>query len=118
MDNRFVVPDSIPQISNPVDSLRVPDTVTGQNIKMPEWDYRNYGPFAIFHTKLGIASFASIATFGILCTLNPPFVQEGHGENRIETKKPCMTILYIVSLVVFIFIMIVPINPMPSESSG
>jgi len=114
MDNTFIVPDSIPQIPNPTDSLRVPDTVTGQNIKMPEWNYNNFGPLAIFHTKIGIASFTSIATFGILSTLNPPFVQEGHGENRIETKKPSMTILYIISLIVFIFIMIVPVNPSPS----
>jgi len=117
MDNTFVVPDSIPVMSTPVDSLRVPDTVSGENIKMPEWDYNNYGPFAIFHTKIGIASIASILTFGILSTLNPPFVQESRGENRIETKKPCMTILYIVSLVVFIFIMIVPVNPSPTKNN-
>lgn len=115
MSDAFVVPDSIPDLPIRTDSLRVPDTVSGPNIKLPEWDYTNFGPFAIFHTKIGIASFASIASFGILSTLNPPFVQESHGENRIETKKPCMTILYIISLVIFIFIMIVPINPSPAK---
>ena len=81
MSDAFVVPDSIPDLPIPTDSLRVPDTVSGSNIKLPEWDYTNFGPFAIFHTKIGIASFASIASFGILSTLNPPFVQESHGEN-------------------------------------
>lgn len=109
MSNTFIVPDSIPTVTNPIDSLRVPDTVNGEIT--PEFDFTNYGPFAIFHTRIGIASFASIAAFGILSTLNPPFIQESHGENRIETKKPSMTILYIISLVVFIFIMVVPVNP-------
>ena len=107
----FVVPDTIPGVVPPVDPLRVPDTITAQNVDIPEWKYTKSGPLDIFHTKIGISATVSILTFAILAYMNPPFVQESHGDNRIETKKPCVSILYIVSLIVFIFLMVVPLNP-------
>lgn len=106
----FIVPSTIvPEMPTP--TIRVPDVITGESIKsIPEWEYRKFSVWDIFHSKLGISTAASILTFAVLVHGNPPFVQEG-GENKIEIRKPNMTAIYTISLIVFCVLFFVPIIP-------
>lgn len=106
----FTVPSTIvPDI--PTAPIRVPDVITGESIKsIPEWEYKKFSVFDIFHSKLGISIIASILTFAILAYVNPPFVQES-GDNKIEIRKPNMSAIYTVSLIVFCILFFVPIVP-------
>lgn len=109
----FSVPDAMTGTLPPVDPIRVPDIVTGQNITdVPDWTYKKFSPFDVFHSKMGIAATTSLLSFAILCYLNPPFVQES-GDNKIEIRKCSTTKIYVISLCVFLFILLVPVNPMP-----
>ena len=103
----FIVPDSIPAVTPNV-PIRVPDVFV-QDTSIGE--YKKFGPMDIFHSKIGIAGAVSILTFAILSLVNPPFIQESNGDNRIESRKPCSKMLYIVSAIVFLFIFLVPVNP-------
>lgn len=107
----FVVPDSIPAVTQNGPTIRVPDVFTPDTSMGEEWSYKKFGPMDIFHSKIGIAGTVSILTFAILSFVNPPFIQESNGDNRIETRKPCSKMLYTVSAIVFLFIFLVPVNP-------
>lgn len=114
MSQPFVVPDvgTIPSIP----PIRVPDNVSGENIKdIPDWTYKQFSISDVFQSKLGISCTTSIATFALLAYMNPPFVQTGGG-NEIETRRPSLPALYLISGFVFMMIMILPINPRPLGS--
>lgn len=110
----FVVPDvgnSIP----PPPPMRVPDVVSGTSIAdIPDWTYKKFSVFDIFHSKIGIAATTSILTFASLAYFNPPFVQQ-RGDNDIEIRKPSLRAMYVVSLATFILLMVVPVNPRPKK---
>ena len=112
----FAVPDAVSNSLPRVDSIRVPDVVTGTNLaEVPDWTYKKFSPFDVFHSKIGIAATTSLFSFAILSYMNPPFVQES-GDNKIEIRKCSASKVYVISLCVFLFILLVPVNPMPSVS--
>lgn len=115
MSQPFIVPDvngSIPSM----DPIRVPDVVSGESVAdIPDWTYKKFSIFDIFHSKVGISAATSILTFAFLSYLNPPFIQQ-NGENNIEIKKPCIRSMYVISVAVFILLMLIPVNPRPLGS--
>lgn len=115
----FVVPDVDGRLPSTSQPLRVPDTVSGENIQsIPDWTYKKFGVFDILHSKLGIAASTAILTFVILAYVNPPFVQEkGQMANEIQTKKPSFKAIYGISIAVFLFLFVVPVNPKPKSNN-
>ena len=115
MPQPFVVPDingTVPQIQ----PLRVPENISGENIRdIPDWTYKRFSVTDIFQSKLGISATTSLLTFALLAYMNPPFIQQ-KGDNEIEIRKPSMTALYTLSILVFIIMMLVPVNPVPLGS--
>lgn len=115
MSQPFVVPDvggTIPSI----EPIRVPDVVSGESVTdIPDWTYKKFSVFDIFHSKLGVAATTSILTFAFLAYLNPPFIQQA-GENDIEIRKPSLRSMYGISAAVFVLLMIIPVNPRPLGS--
>lgn len=115
MSQPFVVPDvdgTIPSIK----PIRVPDVVSGET-DVPDWTYKKFSVFDIFHSKLGISATTSILTFAFLAYLNPPFIQQ-RGDNDIEIRKPSLRAMYGISAAVFLILMIIPINPRPLGSKA
>lgn len=109
---------SVPIIPNlgientPLTVPTVLDKLPGQKQSfqpVAEWEYKRFKLSDIFYSKLGIATITSLSSFAILSTINPPFVQE-HSDNPIEINRPSFTILYSISLVVFIIMMVVPVS--------
>ena len=115
MSQPFIVPDvsgTIPAI----EPIRVPDVVSGESVAdIPDWTYKKFSVFDIFHSKIGVSATTAILTFALLAYLNPPFVQE-NGENDIEIRKPSLKAMYGMSSAVFLLIMIIPVNPRPLGS--
>lgn len=115
MSQPFVVPDvngTIPSI----EPMRVPDVVSGESVTdIPDWTYKKFSVFDIFHSKLGVSATTAILTFAFLAYLNPPFVQQS-GENDIEIRKPSLRAMYGISTAVFLLLMIIPVNPRPLGS--
>jgi len=115
MSQPFVVPDingTVPQIQ----PLRVPENISGENIReIPDWTYKRFSITDIFQSKLGISATTSLLTFALLAYMNPPFIQQ-KGDNEIEIRKPSMAALYTLSILVFITMMLVPVNPAPLGS--
>ena len=115
MSQPFVVPDvsgTIPAL----DPIRVPDVVSGEAVTdIPDWTYKKFSVFDIFHSKLGVSATSAILTFALLAYLNPPFVQQ-KGGNDIEIKKPSLPAMYGISAAVFVLLMIIPVNPRPLGS--
>lgn len=112
MSQPFVVPDingTMPRIA----PLRVPDVVSGVNVKnVPDWTYKKFSVFDIFQSKLGISATTAIATFVLLAYMNPPFIQQ-KGANEIETRKPSLISMYGISIAVFLILIMIPVNPRP-----
>ena len=111
MAQPFVVPETgleMPQIG---ENMNVPNTIMGGS-DVPQWTYKKFEVTDIFHSKLGISATTAGLVFAVLMYLNPPFTQES-GENQIETRKPCFTKLYAITLVIFVILMLVPMNPLP-----
>ncbi len=115
MSQPFVVPETGLELPSASEGLNVPNTIVGDG-DVPLWTYKKFEITDIFHSKLGIASTTSILVFATLMYLNPPFAQET-GDNRIETRKPCFSKLYAVALIVFVLMMLIPVNPVPPKSS-
>jgi len=116
MSQPFMVPDINGTIPN-IQPLRVPENLSGENVRdIPDWTYKKFSVFDIFQSKLGISAATSMGTFALLAYMNPPFVQQ-KGENEIEIRKPSMAALYTLSIMVFITMMIIPVNPKPLGSS-
>ena len=76
--------------------------------EIPAWTYRKFQLSDLLYSKVGISAATSLCAFSILSVLNPPFVQE-KSENPIEISKPSFTVLYCISLAVFVFMMVVPV---------
>lgn len=113
MSQPFVVPDVSGTIPS-IDPIRVPDVVSGEG-DIPDWTYKKFSVFDIFHSKLGVSATTAILTFAVLAYLNPPFIQQD-GENDIEIKKPSLRAMYGISTAVFLLLMVVPVNPRPLGS--
>jgi len=111
MAQPFVVPETGLEMPSVGENMNVPNTIMG-GTDVPQWTYKKFEVTDIFHSKLGIAATTAGLVFTVLMYLNPPFAQEG-GENQIETRKPCFTKLYAITLVIFVVLMLVPINPLP-----
>ena len=116
MSQPFVVPDvsgNLPAIA----PIRVPDAVTGESVAdIPDWTYKKFSVFDIFHSKLGVSATTSVLTFAVLAYLNPPFIQQT-GENDIEVRKPSLRAMYGISMAVFVLLLIIPMNPRPLGST-
>lgn len=97
------VTDGIPQIV-------VPDVINNNGIKEVEpWTYKKFSPVDILYSRFGISAITSIATFSLLAYINPVFVQEESDvNNRIEKMKPSVYTLYVISIVIFLFMMFIP----------
>jgi hypothetical protein len=110
----FVVPDigsSIP----PAPPIRVPDVISGESVvEIPDWTYKKFSVFDVFHSKIGVSATTAVLTFASLAYFNPPFVQQ-NGENDIEIRKPSLRSMYTISFVVFVLLMLVPVNPKPGS---
>ena len=113
MSQPFVVPDVSGTIPS-IDPIRVPDVVSGEG-DIPDWTYKKFSVFDIFHSKIGVSATTAILSFAVLAYLNPPFVQQD-GENNIEIKKPSLRAMYGISTAVFLLLMVVPVNPRPLGS--
>jgi len=114
MSQPFVVPETgleLPQIG---ETMNVPNTIIGDGEVAP-WTYKKFEVTDIFHSKLGISAVTAGLVFTVLMYLNPPFTQET-GNNQIETRKPCFTKLYAITIVVFVLLMLIPMNPVPPRS--
>ena len=92
-------------------SVNVPSVLSGSGRfqPIPEWTYKRFHITDVFYSKIGISAMTSLMTFSVLSIMNPPFVQE-HNENPIEISKPSLSVLYCISLFVFILMMTVPIG--------
>jgi len=114
MSQPFVVPETgleLPQIG---ETMNVPNTIMGDG-DVAAWTYKKFEVTDILHSKLGISAVTSGLVFAVLMYLNPPFTQET-GTNQIETRKPCFTKLYAIALVVFVLLMLIPMNPLPPKA--
>lgn len=115
MSQPFVVPDVNGKLPS-IDPIRVPDVVTGENVfDIPDWSYKQFSVFDIFHSKIGVSATTSILAFGILAYINPPFIQES-GDNDIEIRKPSLRAMYGISFVVFLLLLLIPVTPQPLGS--
>lgn len=110
---------SVPQFSSPLPmvpdlgietpTVPVPSTVAKEQYQdIPAWTYRKFQLTDLFYSKVGISATTALSAFSIPSVLNPPFVQE-KSDNPIEINKPSFTVLYCISLVVFVFMMVVPV---------
>lgn len=99
----------VPDLGIDTPVVRVPNTVSNEQFQdIPAWTYRKFQLTDLFYSKVGISATTALCTFSILSVLNPPFVQE-KSDNPIEINKSSFTILYCISLFVFLFMMIVPV---------
>lgn len=99
----------VPDLGVDTPRVSVPSTVSKEQYQeIPAWTYRRFHLTDLLYSKVGISAGTALCTFSILSVLNPPFVQE-KSDNPIEINKPSFTVLYCISLVVFLFMMIVPV---------
>jgi len=99
----------VPDLGVDTPRVSVPSTVSKEQYQeIPAWTYRRFQVTDLLYSKVGISAGTALCTFSILSVLNPPFVQE-KSDNPIEINKPSFTVLYCISLVVFLFMMIVPV---------
>jgi hypothetical protein len=71
------------------------------------WTYRKFQFTDVFFSKIGISALTSLASFAVLTTINPPFVQS-KSENEIESGKTNFLTIYIISALVFVLMMVLP----------
>lgn len=99
----------IPDLGVDTPSVAVPSVLNQEQYQqIPAWTYRKFRLVDLFYSKVGISASTALCVFSILSILNPPFVQE-KSENRIEINRPSFTVLYCISLVIFLFMMVVPV---------
>lgn len=99
----------VPDLGVDTPRVSVPNVLSREQYQdIPAWTYRKFQLTDLFYSKVGISATTALCTFSILSVLNPPFVQE-KSDNPIEINKPSFTVLYCISLVVFLFMMIVPV---------
>lgn len=99
----------VPDLGVDTPIVPVPDILNKEQYQeIPAWTYRKFQLTDLFYSKVGISATTALCTFSILSVLNPPFVQE-RSDNPIEINKPSFTVLYSISLVVFLFMMVVPV---------
>lgn len=99
----------IPDLGVDTPQVPVPNTTLKEQYQeIPAWTYRKFQLTDLLYSKVGISATTALCAFSILSVLNPPFVQE-KSENPIEINKPSFTILYSISLFVFLFMMVVPV---------
>ncbi len=99
----------VPDLGVDTPRVSVPNVLSQEQYQdIPAWTYRKFQLTDLFYSKVGISATTALCTFSILSVLNPPFVQE-KSDNPIEINKPSVTVLYCISLVVFLFMMIVPV---------
>ena len=106
-----VSPPIVPDLGvSPSVPVSVPNVLNNSKYQpIPEWTYRRFHIMDIFYSKIGISAITSLLTFSILSVTNPPFVQESN-ENPIEISRPSFSILYCISLVIFVIMMVVPVS--------
>lgn len=112
-ENVLVQPTSplpmVPDLGVDTPAMPVPTILDQEQYQtIPAWTYKKFQLTDLFYSKVGISATTALCTFSILSVLNPPFVQE-KSDNPIEINKPSVTVLYCISLVVFLFMMIVPV---------
>lgn len=99
----------VPDLGVDTPSVPVPNVLNQEQYQeIPAWTYRKFQLTDLFYSKVGISATTALFTFSLLSVLNPPFVQE-KSDNPIEINKPSFTVLYSISLVVFLFMMVVPV---------
>lgn len=99
----------VPDLGFDTPTVPVPNVLSKEQYQdIPAWTYRKFQLTDLFYSKVGISATTALCAFSILSVLNPPFVQE-KSENPIEINKPSFTILYCISLFVFLFMMVVPV---------
>lgn len=99
----------VPDLGIDTPRVPVPNILNQEQYQdIPVWTYRKFQLSDLFYSKIGISATTALCTFSILSVLNPPFVQE-KSDNPIEINKPSFTVLYCISLVVFLFMMVVPV---------
>lgn len=99
----------IPDLGVDVPTVPVPNVLSNEQYQaIPAWTYKKFQLTDLFYSKVGISAATSLSAFSILSVINPPFVQE-RSDNPIEINKPSFTVLYCISLVVFLFMMVVPV---------
>ncbi len=99
----------IPELGVETPVVPVPSVLNQEQYQeIPAWTYRKFQLTDLFYSKVGISASTALCVFSILSVLNPPFVQE-KSENRMEINKPSITVLYCISLVIFVFMMVVPV---------
>lgn len=99
----------VPDLGVDTPVVPVPNILNQEQYQeIPAWTYRKFQLTDLFYSKVGISATTALCTFSILSVLNPPFVQE-RSDNPIEINKPSFTVLYSISLVVFLFMMVVPV---------
>lgn len=99
----------IPDLGVDTPTVPVPNIVPKEQYQeIPAWTYRKFQLTDLFYSKVGISAGTALSAFSILSVLNPPFVQE-KSDNPIEINKPSFTVLYCISLVIFLFMMVVPV---------
>lgn len=116
MDGLSAVPQSlsspvpmVPDLGIDSPSVSVPNVLSREEYQhIPAWTYRKFHLTDLFYSKVGISATTALCAFSILSVLNPPFVQE-KSDNPIEINKPSITVLYCISLVVFLFMMVIPV---------
>lgn len=103
------LPMMVPDLGIDTPAVSVPNVLTGEQYQdIPPWTYRKFQLTDLLYSKVGISAATALSTFSILSVINPPFVQE-KGDNPVEINKPSITALYCISLVVFLFMMVVPV---------
>lgn len=99
----------VPDLGIDTPSVSVPNVLSREEYQqIPAWTYRKFQLTDLFYSKVGISAATALCAFSILSVLNPPFVQE-KSDNPIEINKPSFTVLYCISLVVFLFMMVIPV---------
>ncbi|CAM9203079.1 unnamed protein product [Pylaiella littoralis] len=100
----------VPDLGVEVPTVPVPNVLSSEQYQaIPAWTYKKFELADLLYSKVGISAATSLSAFSILSVLNPPFVQE-RSDNPVEINKPSVTVLYSISLLVFVFMMVVPVS--------
>lgn len=112
----FTVPTTLSNSVPNIVPIIVPDVVNNNSINNVEpWVYKKFSPMDILYSRFGIATVTSLLSFAILAYTNPVFVQEESDvNNRIERMKPSISTLYVISIVIFLFMMFFPTQSLSS----
>ncbi|CAM9157538.1 unnamed protein product, partial [Phaeothamnion confervicola] len=92
-----------PQLPSTTTPLAVPVSPVAQ------MTYKKFHISDILYSKVGIALLTSTATFVSLVIINPPFIHETVDDD-IRCPKPNYLLAYILSVVSFMVMMLVPVG--------